>query len=86
MILIRSIIKKKKEKAFLGNITKLKHQIIDISSFKALGCLLYEMAALNYPFLASNIVTLYYKIVKGEYKVIIFSFSFVFQIMCDYII
>lgn len=34
----------------------------------ALGCLLYEMAALNYPFLASNIVTLYYKIVKGEYK------------------
>jgi len=34
----------------------------------ALGCLLYEMAVLNYPFLANNIVTLYYKIVKGEYK------------------
>lgn len=34
----------------------------------ALGCLLYEMAALNYPFIANNIVTLYYKIVKGDYK------------------
>ena len=40
-----------------------------VFNFQALGCLLYEMCALTYPFEASNLVTLYYKIVKGAYTV-----------------
>ncbi|XP_065653977.1 serine/threonine-protein kinase Nek4-like isoform X1 [Hydra vulgaris] len=41
----------------------------------ALGCMLYEMCALNYPFDATNIVTLYYKIVKGNYVQVPSNFS-----------
>ena len=41
----------------------------------ALGCLLYEMCTLSYPFDASNIVTLYYKIVKCDYKEISTDYS-----------
>nr|XP_057919931.1 NIMA-related kinase 12 [Doryrhamphus excisus] len=33
----------------------------------ALGCLLYELCALRPPFAASNLLSLFYKITKGEY-------------------
>ena len=37
--------------------------------FQALGCLLYEMIALKPAFDANNLISLFYKIVKGEYEV-----------------
>ncbi|XP_041654109.1 NIMA-related kinase 12 [Cheilinus undulatus] len=37
------------------------------SDIWALGCLLYEICALRPPFAASNLLSLFYKITKGEY-------------------
>ncbi|XP_070819132.1 NIMA-related kinase 12 [Chaetodon trifascialis] len=37
------------------------------SDIWALGCLLYELCALRPPFAASNLLSLFYKITKGEY-------------------
>lgn len=41
----------------------------------ALGCLLYEICAQDYPFSANNLITLYYKIVKGDYQPLPDSYS-----------
>ncbi|XP_068440538.1 NIMA-related kinase 12 [Clinocottus analis] len=38
------------------------------SDIWALGCLLYEICALRPPFAASNLLSLFYKITKGEYN------------------
>lgn len=38
------------------------------SDIWALGCLLFEMCALKPPFDAKNLISLFYKIVKGEYS------------------
>ncbi|XP_026186348.1 NIMA-related kinase 12 [Mastacembelus armatus] len=37
------------------------------SDIWALGCLLYELCALRPPFAAANLLSLFYKIIKGEY-------------------
>ena len=36
---------------------------------QALGCVLYEMCSLKPPFNAQNLVSLLFKIIKGEYEV-----------------
>jgi len=41
----------------------------------SLGCMLYELCSLAYPFEARNLISLYYKIVKGTYKAIPTSYS-----------
>lgn len=39
------------------------------SHYQALGCVLYEMCALNPPFDASNLLSLFVKIIKAEFEV-----------------
>ncbi|XP_034400055.1 NIMA-related kinase 12 [Cyclopterus lumpus] len=45
------------------------------SDIWALGCLLYEICALRPPFAATNLLSLFYKITKGEYDPVPSSFS-----------
>ena len=37
--------------------------------FQALGCILYELCALEPPFDAQNLISLFFKIIKGEFLV-----------------
>ncbi|KAJ8254932.1 hypothetical protein GJAV_G00198990 [Gymnothorax javanicus] len=57
------------------------------SDIWALGCLLFEMCALKPPFTAKNLLSLFYKIVKGEYGKIpeVYSenlFSLIGKMLC----
>ncbi|XP_054454154.1 NIMA-related kinase 12 [Anoplopoma fimbria] len=45
------------------------------SDIWALGCLLYEICALRPPFAATNLLSLFYKITKGEYDPVPTSYS-----------
>uniref|UniRef100_A0A3P8SYT4 non-specific serine/threonine protein kinase n=1 Tax=Amphiprion percula TaxID=161767 RepID=A0A3P8SYT4_AMPPE len=45
------------------------------SDIWALGCLLYEICALRPPFAATNLLSLFYKITKGEYDPVPDAFS-----------
>ncbi|TSY55769.1 Serine/threonine-protein kinase Nek1 [Bagarius yarrelli] len=45
------------------------------SDIWALGCVLYELCALKPAFSSENILSLYYKIIKGEYKKVPSSYS-----------
>ncbi|XP_047441382.1 NIMA-related kinase 12 isoform X2 [Mugil cephalus] len=45
------------------------------SDIWALGCLLYEVCALRSPFAATNLLSLFYKITKGEYDPVPSAFS-----------
>ncbi|XP_075959911.1 NIMA-related kinase 12 [Anarhichas minor] len=45
------------------------------SDIWALGCLLYEICALRPPFAATNLLSLFYKIIKGEYDPVPSSYS-----------
>lgn len=45
------------------------------SDIWALGCLLYEICALNPPFSATNLLSLFYKITRGEYDAVPHVFS-----------
>lgn len=45
------------------------------SDIWALGCLLYEICALRSPFAATNLLSLFYKITKGEYDPVPSAFS-----------
>ena len=40
-----------------------------IYCLQAVGCLFYEMCALKPPFDAQNLISLFFKIIKGEYEV-----------------
>ena len=43
--------------------------IIFCYHYQALGCLFYEMIALKPAFDANNLISLFYKIVKGDFEV-----------------
>uniref|UniRef100_A0A3B4ZTP6 non-specific serine/threonine protein kinase n=1 Tax=Stegastes partitus TaxID=144197 RepID=A0A3B4ZTP6_9TELE len=45
------------------------------SDIWALGCLLYEICALRPPFVATNLLSLFYKITRGEYDPVPNTFS-----------
>ncbi|KAK3535789.1 hypothetical protein QTP70_021103 [Hemibagrus guttatus] len=45
------------------------------SDIWALGCLLYELCALKPAFIAKNLLSLFYKIIKGEYSQVPASYS-----------
>lgn len=45
------------------------------SDIWALGCLLYELCALKPAFIAKNLLSLFYKIIKGEYSQVPTSYS-----------
>ncbi|XP_051275178.1 NIMA-related kinase 12 [Dicentrarchus labrax] len=45
------------------------------SDIWALGCLLYELCALKPPFAATNLLSLFYKITKGEYDPVANTYS-----------
>lgn len=57
------------------------------SDIWALGCLLYEICALRPPFAATNLLSLFYKITKGEYDPVanVYSgniFSLIHRLLC----
>ncbi|XP_046869940.1 NIMA-related kinase 12 [Hypomesus transpacificus] len=45
------------------------------SDIWALGCLLFELCSLSPPFTASNLLSLFYKIIKGQYRPVPHVFS-----------
>ena len=51
--------------------------------FQALGCLFYEMCSLKPAFDANNLISLFYKIVKGEYDVSIINFCLVYILITE---
>ena len=51
---------------YLLSLLKLEFQFL---LFQALGCMLYEMCTLQYAFEAMSLLSLYFKIVKGEFEV-----------------